>query len=86
MGTLAYIGGLAKINKDVPPFMIADGHVATIRGVNVYRIEAGPRLLQLRTRPGVAGKLPRPDRTPAEVGRRLMAHLGIAAPWACGWR
>ena len=45
IGTFAYVGGLAKVNKDVPPFMIADGHVATIRGVNVVglrRAGVGP--------------------------------------------
>ena len=35
VGTFAYIGGCAKINQDVPPFMLADGNLATVRGVNV---------------------------------------------------
>jgi len=35
IGTYAYIGGCAKINQDVPPFMLADGNLATVRGVNV---------------------------------------------------
>jgi UDP-N-acetylglucosamine acyltransferase len=35
IGTFAYIGGCAKVNKDVPPFMLADGNLATVRGVNV---------------------------------------------------
>ena len=35
VGTFAYIGGCSKVNKDVPPFMLAEGNLATVRGVNV---------------------------------------------------
>jgi UDP-N-acetylglucosamine acyltransferase len=45
VGTFAYIGGCAKINQDVPPFMLADGNLATVRGVNVIglrRAGVGP--------------------------------------------
>jgi UDP-N-acetylglucosamine acyltransferase len=45
VGTFAYIGGCAKINQDVPPFMVADGNLATVRGVNVVglrRAGVGP--------------------------------------------
>lgn len=45
IGTFAYIGGCAKINRDVPPFMLADGNLATVRGVNVVglrRAGVGP--------------------------------------------
>jgi UDP-N-acetylglucosamine acyltransferase len=45
IGTFAYIGGCAKVNRDVPPFMLADGNLATVRGVNVVglrRAGVGP--------------------------------------------
>ena len=45
IGTLAYIGGCAKVNRDVPPFMLADGNLATVRGVNLIglrRAGVGP--------------------------------------------
>jgi UDP-N-acetylglucosamine acyltransferase len=45
VGTFAYIGACAKINQDVPPFMMADGNLATVRGVNVVglrRAGVGP--------------------------------------------
>jgi UDP-N-acetylglucosamine acyltransferase len=45
IGTFAYIGGCAKVNQDVPPFMLADGNLATVRGVNVIglrRAGVGP--------------------------------------------
>lgn len=34
-GKHCFIGGLSGITRDVPPFMIADGHPGTVRGVNV---------------------------------------------------
>lgn len=35
IGRLAFIGGFSKVDKDVPPFMIADGTELAVRGVNV---------------------------------------------------
>ncbi|MCC7139095.1 MAG: acyl-ACP--UDP-N-acetylglucosamine O-acyltransferase [Planctomycetes bacterium] len=35
IGRLAYVGGLSRINRDVPPFCIAEGHPMRIRGANV---------------------------------------------------
>ena len=35
IGTYAYMGGCGKIASDLPPFMLADGTPATVRGVNV---------------------------------------------------
>ena len=31
----AYVGGLTRINVDVPPFMVYEGRPARVRGVNV---------------------------------------------------
>lgn len=42
----------------------------------------GPSFLQLHIRKGVPDNLPRPDQKPAEVCRRLMAHLNVTAPWS----
>jgi UDP-N-acetylglucosamine acyltransferase len=39
IGKLAITGGCSKIVQDVPPFMIADGNPAVIRGVNVIALE-----------------------------------------------
>ena len=35
VGMLAFIGGLTRIVQDVPPFLIVEGHPASVRGVNV---------------------------------------------------
>lgn len=39
VGRFAITGGCSKIVQDVPPFMIADGNPATIRGVNLVGLE-----------------------------------------------
>lgn len=35
IGKLSFVGGLARISRDVPPFMIVEGHPAEVRAVNV---------------------------------------------------
>lgn len=39
IGSRAMIGGCSKVEKDVPPFLIADGQPALIRGVNVIGLQ-----------------------------------------------
>jgi UDP-N-acetylglucosamine acyltransferase len=34
IGTCAFVGGLARITKDVPPFMIVEGNPAEVRAIN----------------------------------------------------
>jgi UDP-N-acetylglucosamine acyltransferase len=35
VGKMAIVGGCSKIVKDIPPFMMADGHPAKVRGINL---------------------------------------------------
>lgn len=35
VGQCAFIGGMSKIKKDVPPYMIVDGQPAAVRAVNI---------------------------------------------------
>ena len=39
IGRFAITGGCSKIVQDVPPFMIADGNPAEVRGVNQVGLE-----------------------------------------------
>jgi UDP-N-acetylglucosamine acyltransferase len=39
IGKLAITGGCSKIVQDVPPFMIADGNAAVVRGINKVGME-----------------------------------------------
>jgi UDP-N-acetylglucosamine acyltransferase len=41
VGAYAYVGGCSKLTQDVPPFMLADGTPATVRGVNVIGLRRG---------------------------------------------
>jgi UDP-N-acetylglucosamine acyltransferase len=34
VGTCAFVGGLARISKDVPPFMVVEGNPAEVRNIN----------------------------------------------------
>ncbi len=38
IGTCAFVGGLARISRDVPPFMIVEGHPAEVRALNVIAL------------------------------------------------
>src|SRR5882724_7690389 len=46
IGRFAITGGCSKIVQDVPPFMIADGNPAEIRGVNLVGLERKNFLLE----------------------------------------
>src|SRR5256886_2847153 len=39
LGRFAITGGCSKIVQDVPPFMIADGNPAEVRGINLVGLE-----------------------------------------------
>lgn len=39
IGTRTMIGGCSKVEKDIPPFFIADGQPAYVRGVNVVGLQ-----------------------------------------------
>jgi UDP-N-acetylglucosamine acyltransferase len=39
IGRFAFIGGMNKVTKDVPPFCIADGHPSRMRGINKVGLE-----------------------------------------------
>jgi len=35
IGTYAYVGGLSRITRDVPPYTIVEGHPSRVRGLNL---------------------------------------------------
>jgi UDP-N-acetylglucosamine acyltransferase len=50
IGELAMVGGMSRIDRDVPPFMMVEGHPARIRGLNLVglkRAEASAESLSL---------------------------------------
>lgn len=39
IGAYSYIGAMTRMNRDVPPYMIVEGHDSRVRGVNVIGLE-----------------------------------------------
>ncbi len=39
IGELAMVGGMSRIDRDVPPFMLAEGHPGRIRGLNLVGLK-----------------------------------------------
>ena len=39
IGKMAIIGGCSKVVQDIPPFMMADGHPALVRGLNLIGLK-----------------------------------------------
>lgn len=57
--------------------LVASGRdPAIIDRVFAHSPVEGPRFIHLKIRPGTMDKLPRPDKAPDEVLRRLMRHIG----------
>lgn len=72
VGTFAYIGGCAKVTQDCPPFMIADGNPASVRGVNVIGLRrAGVGAAERRALRDAHRVLYRLGLTPAAALERL---------------
>jgi UDP-N-acetylglucosamine acyltransferase len=64
IGTLAYLGGVSGLTMDLPPFMLAAGRPATVRGVNVVGLR----------RAGVGPA----DRRTIQTAHRLLYREGLS--------
>jgi UDP-N-acetylglucosamine acyltransferase len=86
IGTLAMVGGMSRIDRDVPPFMTVEGHPGRVRGLNriglrrsgIDRQDDGAQVRQLQE---VWNLLYRSDRVLADALRqaRGLALLPAAA-------
>jgi UDP-N-acetylglucosamine acyltransferase len=77
IGTYAYVGGCAKVTRDVPPFVMADGVPATARAVNVIGMRRGGVDGEGRRKVRAAFRiLYRSGLAPATAAARLRAELG----------
>jgi UDP-N-acetylglucosamine acyltransferase len=64
VGAYAYIGGLSKVNTDVPPYMLVEGSPARVRSVNVIGMR----------RAGI----PANDRRAVQNAHRLLYRSGLS--------
>lgn len=80
VGTHAYIGGLAKVTSDVPPYMIVDGNPATARSVNIIGLRrAGMVPAERRALQDAYRLLYRSGIAPAAAVARMRAELEPSA-------
>jgi UDP-N-acetylglucosamine acyltransferase len=77
IGAFAYLGGCSKVNRDVPPFVIASGNPATARGVNVIGMRRGGVDAEGRRHVQAAFRvLYRSGMAPGAAIRQVRAELG----------
>ena len=80
VGEHAYVGGCSKVVADVPPFMLVDGHPATVRGLNVIGLRrAGMGTLERRALQSAYRILYRSGLAPASAVLRLRQELPDSA-------
>jgi phosphonopyruvate decarboxylase len=83
-------GGQATVSKGLSFASIASacGYSRSAEAMSTEELadflasRQGPEFLHMHIRSGAPEGLPRPDQKPSEVGRRLMAHLGITTSWS----
>ena len=81
VGAYAYVGGFAKINADVPPYVIVDGNPATARGVNVIGLRrAGMTPADRRTLQDAYRILYRSGLAPGRAVARIREELPMSEP------
>jgi len=83
IGAFAYVGGMAKIVQDVPPYMLVDGNPATVRGVNVIGLRRHGMTAEHRRIVQDAHRLLyRSGLSPAAATARMKAELPATVPVA----
>jgi len=81
VGAYAYVGGFAKINADVPPYVIVDGNPATARGVNVIGLRrAGMAAGDRRALQDAYRILYRSGLAPGRAVARIREELPVTGP------
>ena len=76
IGAYAYLGGCGKLTADLPPFMLADGLPATVRGVNVIGLRrAGVAAAVRRTIQDAHALLYRSGLTPRSALERIRGEI-----------
>lgn len=81
VGAHAYVGGFSKLNADVPPYVLVDGHPATARGVNVIGLRrAGMPAADRRTLQDAFRILYRSGLAPGRAVARIREELPMTEP------
>jgi UDP-N-acetylglucosamine acyltransferase len=81
VGAYAYVGGKAKLNADVPPYIIVEGQPATARGVNVIGLRrAGMTAADRRTLQDAYRILYRSGLAPGRAVARIREEVPMTEP------
>ncbi|RYX84049.1 acyl-ACP--UDP-N-acetylglucosamine O-acyltransferase [bacterium] len=81
IGKMAMIGGLSKVVQDVPPFCMADGRPAPIRGLNTRGMRRNGITSEERTQISAAFKLLyRSDLNTSQALERIQAEVPTSEP------
>ncbi|HXU87619.1 MAG TPA: acyl-ACP--UDP-N-acetylglucosamine O-acyltransferase [Methylomirabilota bacterium] len=81
VGAYAYVGGFAKVNADVPPYVIVDGQPATARGINVIGLRrAGMTPADRRSLQDAYRILYRSGLAPGRAVARIREELPVSEP------
>jgi len=76
IGTMAFVGGMARVNKDVLPYMLCEGHPARCFGPNVIGLERnGLAPEQIKTIRNIYKLLYRSDLNTSHAVERIKAEI-----------
>src|SRR2546425_978781 len=81
IGAYAYVGGLSRVNADVPPYVLAEGNPVAAHGINVVGLRrAGMAAADRRLLQDAYRLLYRSGLSPRRAGQRIRQELPVAAP------
>ena len=81
IGAYAYVGGLSRVNADVPPYVLVEGNPATAHGINIVGLRrAGIAAADRRLLQDAYRLLYRSGLSPRRAGERIRQELPVAAP------
>src|SRR2546422_828185 len=81
IGAYAYVGGLSRVNADVPPYVLVEGTPATAHGINIVGLRrAGIAAADRRLLQDAYRLLYRSGLSPRRAGERIRQELPVAAP------
>src|SRR6266540_1798494 len=81
IGAYAYVGGLSRVNADVPPYVLVEGNPATAHGINIVGLRrAGIAAADRRLLQDAYRLLYRSGLSPRRAVERVRRELPAAAP------
>src|SRR3989442_8351773 len=84
IGAYAYVGGLSRVNADVPPYVLVEGNPATAHGINIVGLRrAGIAAADRRLLQDAYRLLYRSGLSPPPARERIPPGVPVTAPVPC---